>query len=255
MLTTDFLSHAENIRHGFFTREGGISQGIYKSRNCGFGSGDRPEKVHQNREIALKELGLKGAVLATVQQVHSTMVVEVVEPWKRENMPKADGMVSRTEGVALGILTADCAPVLFADSNARVVGAAHAGWRGAKDGILRATIEAMVELGSDVRNIKAAVGPCIRQPSYEVGPEFQRAFIVEDSSAETFFIPSSQPDYFMFDLAGFVERQIRSLGLWQVDIVDVDTYRDENCFFSYRRATHRGESDYGRGLSAIILTK
>jgi YfiH family protein len=255
MLTTEILSDAKNIRHGFFTREGGSSQGIYGSLNCGFGSGDTSEKVYQNREVAIKRLGAGQTVLTTVHQVHSPTVVEVVEPWEPEHAPKADGMVCRQDGIALGILTADCAPVLFADSNARVVGAAHAGWRGAKEGVLSATVEAMVALGADVRNIKVAVGPCIRQPSYEVGPEFQRAFIREDDSNEKFFIPSSQPDYFMFDLAGYVERQLRTLGLGQVDVIDVDTYTDEKRFFSYRRATHRGESDCGRGLSAIVLTK
>ena len=255
MLTTDILNEAKNIRHGFFTREGGCSQGIYGSLNCGFGSDDTPKNVYQNREVALKGLDLDSAVLATVHQVHSSQVVEVVEPWEPDQAPKADRMVCRQEGIALGILTADCAPVLFADSTARVIGAAHAGWRGAKDGILAATIKVMVKLGSDYSNIRAAVGPCIRQSSYEVGPEFRSNFVVAKASTEAFFIPSNRLDHFMFDLAGYIKDQLKGLGIVQVDTLDVDTYADEKRFFSYRRATHRGESDYGRGLSAIMLIK
>jgi polyphenol oxidase len=254
MLTTETLNDATGIRHGFFTREGGCSQGIYLGLNCGYGSDDVTATVRQNRTRAMEKLGMEGVALTTVHQIHSPNVIEVKAPWEADQAPKADGMVSRQEGIALGILTADCAPVLFADANARVIGAAHAGWRGAKEGVLGATVGAMVELGAEVNKIHAAVGPCIQQQSYEVGPEFHRGFVDEDSKSAEFFVASAQADHFMFDLAGYVERQLRALGLEQVDVVDVDTYTDEDRFFSYRRATHRGESDYGRGLSAILLT-
>lgn len=254
MLTTQTLNDAAGIRHGFLTREGGCSQGIYGSLNCGYGSEDDGDSVRENRNRAVEKFGLANVTLITVHQIHSPNVVEVKSPWEPDKAPKADGMVSQREGIALGILTADCAPVLFADPEARVIGAAHAGWRGAKEGVLGATVEAMVSLGADTNTIRAAVGPCIRQQSYEVGPEFQSAFVEEDSEAETFFVPSSRADHFMFDLAGYVEQRLRDLGLRHIDVIDVDTYTDEDRYFSYRRATHRGEPDYGRGLSAILLT-
>ncbi|MBT4702619.1 MAG: peptidoglycan editing factor PgeF [Rhodospirillaceae bacterium] len=254
MLTTETLNDVTGIRHGFFTRKGGCSQGIYRGLNCGYGSDDETDAVRQNRTRAVEKLGMEGVVLNTVHQIHSPNVVEVKEPWEADQAPKADGMVSRHEGIALGILTADCAPVLFADANARVIGAAHAGWRGAKEGVLGATVGAMVDLGADVNRIQAAIGPCIQQRSYEVGPEFHRGFVDEDSKSAEFFVASTQAEHFMFDLAGYVERQLLALSLEQVDVVDVDTYTDEDRFFSSRRATHRGESDYGRGLSAILLT-
>jgi YfiH family protein len=248
MLTTETLNDATGIRHGFFTREGGCSQGIYSGLNCGYDSDDATDSVRQNRTRAMEKLGTEGVVLNTVHQIHSPNVVEVTDPWKAAQAPKADGM-------ALGILTADCAPVLFADANARVIGAAHAGWRGAKEGVLGATVSAMVELGADINNIQAAVGPCIQQQSYEVGPEFHSGFVDEESGSARFFVASAREGRFMFDLAGYVEHQLRSLGLERVDVVDVDTYTDEDRFFSYRRATHRGEPDYGRGLSAILLIR
>ena len=254
MLTTETLNDVTGIRHGFFTRKGGCSQGIYRGLNCGYGSDDETDAVRQNRTRAVEKLGMEGVVLNTVHQIHSPNVVEVKEPWEADQAPKADGMVSRHEGIALGILTADCAPVLFADANARVIGAAHAGWRGAKEGVLGATVGAMVELGADVNQIQAAVGPCIQQQSYEVGPEFQSGFVDEDRGAAEFFVASTRAEHFMFDLAGYIEHRLRAFGLEQVDVVDVDTYTDEERFFSYRRATHRGEPDYGRGLSAILLT-
>src|SRR5262249_6097173 len=176
MIPLPTLEDATGIRHGFFTRQGGVSRGLYASLNCGLGSGDDPEAVRENRHRAIARLGLENATLVTLYQIHSPTVVEVTEPWSPGQAPKADGAVTRQAGLALGVLTADCAPVLLADPKARVAGAAHAGWRGAVDGVIEATVAAMVRLGADPSRIRAAVGPCIAQASYEVGPEFHARF-------------------------------------------------------------------------------
>lgn len=252
MIRADALAAAPGIRHAFLTRQGGVSSGLFSSLNCGYGSGDDNANVRANRERAADAIGLGADDLATLYQVHSADVVEVTAPWTLDERPKADALVTRTQGVGLGILTADCVPVLFADANAGVIGAAHAGWKGALGGVVAATIEAMEGLGAARTGIVAAVGPCIRQASYEVGSELRQAFVDADAASAGFFAASKRDGHFMLDLAGFVSRTLADAGV-QWEDVGLDTYADADRFFSYRRATHKGEPDYGRGISLIRL--
>jgi len=254
MLTSGPLNSLDGIRHGFFTREGGVSEGLYTSLNCGLGSGDDPARVGENRARVAASLDLPREALVTCYQVHSPDVVTVETPWAPGSGPKVDAMVSRTPGVALGILTADCAPVLFADPNARVIGAAHAGWRGALTGVLAATVKAMTALGAGTDRMVAAIGPCIAQRSYEVGPEFPAPFVAADPANERFFAPAATTGKFFFDLRGFVLSELEKAGLRRVYELPHDTCREER-FFSYRRSCLRGEKDYGRSLSAIALER
>jgi YfiH family protein len=242
-----------SVAHGFFTREGGVSTGVYASLNCGPGSDDLPQHVGENRRLAMEKLGMPEAALCTVHQVHGDDVVFVTKPWGAGNRPRADGMVTRAPGVVLGVLAADCAPVLFADPVARVVGACHSGWQGAFKGVVQATVQAMVRLGARPALIRAAVGPCIAQPSYEVGAEFRARFVLKDDGFQRFFRPSTREGHFLFDLPGFVESRLREAGVGTVERLNRDTYAEPETFFSYRRMTHRGEPDYGRQLSAIAL--
>jgi YfiH family protein len=241
------------IRHGFFTRHGGVSEGIYASLNCGFGSSDEAAKVAENRARAMAALGLAGDRLATCYQTHSADVVVVDDPWPRGENPRADAMVTRTPEIALGILTADCAPVLFADAEARIIGAAHAGWRGALSGVLEATVEAMKKLGAVPQRIHAAIGPCIGSDSYEVGPEFPAPFLAETAGNEVFFRAAPRAGHFLFDLAGYATARLKRLSLARIETMPGDTAADVERFFSYRRSYHRKEPDYGRELSAIVL--
>jgi polyphenol oxidase len=250
MITLNVL---DTVRHGFFTRRGGISEGLFGSLNCGFGSGDPAENVSRNRAIALDRLGLPGDRLVTCRQTHSAAIVTVDEPWRREDAPSADGMVARAPGVALGILAADCAPVLLHDPVARVIGAAHAGWRGALGGVIEATVARMAALGAELRHIRAGIGPCIGSSSYEVGPEFPRLFLAEDPAAAAYFAPAQRAGHFLFDLAGYVAHRLGQAGVELVQRTAHDTAAEEERFFSYRRACLRGETAYGRGLSAIVL--
>jgi YfiH family protein len=252
MITLDTLARP-GVAHGFFTREGGVSGGLYASLNCGFGSGDAPENVAENRARAMRGLDVAPDALVTCYQVHSPSVVEVQAPWRREEAPRADAMVTTRRGLALGILTADCAPVLFADAEAGVIGAAHAGWRGAIGGVCEATLAAMVKHGARPERVAAAIGPTIAQPSYEVGPEFPAPFLAEAPGNGDFFMPSLRKGHLRFDLGGYLERKLRGLGLGAVARAPHDTAADEARFFSWRRTWLRGEKDYGRGLSAIAL--
>lgn len=245
------LSETENIRHGFFTRRGGVSAGIYNALNCGAGSADDPALVAENRTRVLTTIG--GRNLVTLYQIHSPTIVTVTAPWSREGAPRADGMVTRLGGVALGILTADCAPVLLADPENRVIGAAHAGWKGALGGICRNVVDAMCAIGARREKIVAAVGPCIAQASYEVGPELRAAFLARDPGFAGYFQPSPRPDHYLFDLEGFVVNQLGAAGINMPDPLHRDTYGEADLFFSYRRTTHAGEGDYGRQISAIML--
>ena len=254
MLTADALNTAAAVRHGFFTRKGGVSEGAYASLNCGLGSADAPERVRENRSRAMQRLGLPASALATAYQVHSARVAVIEAPWPDAARPQLDAMVTRTPGVALGILTADCAPVLLADPEAGVIGAAHAGWRGAKTGILEATVAAMVGQGARPEAIAAAVGPCIRQDSYEVGPEFHAAFVDDEPDATALFRPSDRDGHHRFDLAGYVVRRLVSAGIVQPAVLPHDTFAGPDRFFSYRRVTLNGGGDYGRMLSAIALS-
>jgi YfiH family protein len=246
---------ADGIRHAFFTREGGVSDGLFASLNCGFGSRDDAAKVAENRGRAMAALGLAPDRLATCYQVHSPDVVVVEEPWRREDNPRADAMVTKRAGVALGILTADCAPVLFADAEARIIGAAHAGWRGALGGVLEATVAAMRKLGADPRRIRAGIGPCIAQASYEVGPEFPTPFLAETAANAAFFRPAARAGHFLFDLAGYAAERLRRLGIGHIEHTGGDTAAEDARFFSYRRSCLRKEPDYGRELSAICLAE
>jgi YfiH family protein len=237
--------------HGFLGRRGGISVGDVAGLNVGFGSNDDPEIIEGNRRLAIAAI-LPEANLATVHQVHSAQAVHVQRAWPQDERPHADAMVTDTPNLLLGILTADCAPVLFADHQGVVVGAAHAGWRGALAGVTDATIEAMERLGSRRENIHAAVGPCIGQPSYEVDEAFRARFLDADSDNERFFVEGAagKPH---FDLEAYVIHRLIAAGIGEIEALNLDTYGDSDRFYSYRRATHRREQNYGRQLSAIAL--
>jgi YfiH family protein len=246
---------APGIAHGFFTRTGGVSDGIYRGLNVGFGSDDDARAVSENRARAMRALGAGEAPLVTVHQVHGNDVVPVTVPWARTDNPKADGLVTDRPGIALGILTADCTPILMVDAQAGVIGAAHSGWKGAVAGIGAQTLAAMEKLGAKASRIQAAIGPTINQSSYEVGPEFFERFEREHADSIRFFTPAPTTGKYLFDLPGFVRAHLESLGLAAVDATQaIDTCAQEDRFFSYRRATKAGEPDYGRQLSAVMLT-
>jgi polyphenol oxidase len=253
MITLDVLDECDGVRHGFFTREGGVSDGLFASLNCGYGSGDDPDRVARNRAIAADRLGLAEDRLITCYQIHSATVLTVERVWGRGNAPRADGMVTDRPEIALGVLAADCAPVLFADPQAGVIGAAHGGWRGALGGVMEATVAAMAKLGAVPARIRAGVGPCIAQPSYEVGPEFPGRFAEVDGESGAFFVPAERPGHFRFDLPGYIAHRLAQLGLGAVAAAACDTAADPARFFSYRRACLAGERDYGRALAAISL--
>ncbi|MCD1627150.1 MAG: peptidoglycan editing factor PgeF [Paracoccaceae bacterium] len=238
------------LRHGFFTRRGGASSGVFQGLNCGPGSSDQAEIVAINRARVAQAMEVAPESLVTVHQVHSPEVVHIAGPVAEK--PRADAMVTATPGIALAILTADCQPVLFADPVAQVIGAAHAGWRGALDGVLEATVAAMVELGADRENITAVIGPTISQSAYEVGPEFLDDFLAEDIRNTRFFA-QGQGDRMMFDLPSYGLHRLRDAGVGHADWTRHCTYADPDRFFSYRRTTHAGEADYGRLISAIRL--
>jgi YfiH family protein len=253
MITAPVLDDAPGIRHGFFTRRGGVSEGPYASLNCGLGSADDPERVRVNRARAMARLGLNEAALATSYQVHSATVAAVERPWPAAARPHVDGLVTRTPGVALGILTADCAAVLLADTEARVIGAAHAGWRGAWSGVIEATVAAMEGLGAEKARVVAAVGPCIHQESYEVGPELVARLTKSEPDANRFFRPSKRRGHARFDLPAYVASRLAALSLAAFEGSRFDTCAGKDRFFSYRRVTLNGGGDYGRMLSAIVL--
>ncbi|MEO1264192.1 MAG: peptidoglycan editing factor PgeF [Pseudomonadota bacterium] len=252
-LTATSLLGLPGIAHGFFTREGGVSEGIYAGLNVGLGSDDDRAAVLDNRARVAASLGQPGAPLNTLYQVHSVTALTIDRPLTSPP-PKADALVAATPGLIIGALAADCTPVLFADPETRVVAAAHAGWRGAVDGILAATVEAMVQAGADRARIRAAIGPTIHQPNYEVGPEFKDRFLAEAPAFARFFTTPEPPARPHFDLPGFVHHQLSAAGVNHIEQIPACTYADESRFFSYRRATHRKEADYGRQISAIVVT-
>lgn len=241
------------LRHGFFTREGGVSSGIYESLNCSLSSGDDLANVAENRRRVLAELGLPAEALATVYQVHSPDIVTVDAPWPHDQRPKADAMLTKRKGVALGILTADCTPVLFADERAGIVAAAHAGWRGAVGGVLEATVQAMLREGASLTRLIAAIGPCIGFNSYEVGPEFPAPFLAQDPENARFFRAAPRPRHHLFDLPGYVRARLQAAGVQHIDGTGGDTAREDERFFSYRRTCREGEKRYGLQISAICL--
>ena len=253
MLTSPNLSRLAGIAHAFFTREGGVSEGVYASLNGGLGSGDERARVIENRKRMAAALDVAPECFATVFQVHSPDVIVVDEPWDEGARPRADAMVTRRPGLAIAVSSADCGPLLFADEEARVIGAAHAGWKGALTGVIEATVAAMEGQGAKRARIRAALGPMISRAAYEVGPEFKARFLEADATHAKFFTPSPRDGHTMFDLPAFIGERLRQAGVDGVDDLARCTYGDEALFFSYRRMTHRGETDYGRHLSAIAL--
>jgi polyphenol oxidase len=253
MLLSSLLSMMPGIRHGFFTRDGGVSDGFYASLNAGIGSRDAPERVAENRARMAAALGVARERLVTAYQVHSPNVVVATEPWSRAQAPSADAVITRVPGLAVGVTTADCGPLLMADREVGVVGAAHAGWKGALAGVAEAAVEAMEQLGASRRRIVVALGPMIRQPSYEVGPDFVTRFAADDAENRRFFAPGARDGHSMFDLPGYIAARLKRAGVSRIEDLGHCTYADPSRFFSYRRSTHRAEADYGRHISAIAL--
>ena len=252
-LTIDDLT-ADGITHAYFTRKGGVSEGIYAGLQCGRGAADDPrENVAKNRAYAARAMGVPRESLVSVYQHHSNDVQVVTAPWRPGKAPKADAMVTETPGIALGILTADCAPVLFTDPKARIIGAAHAGWKGALGGVLEATVEAMIALGAERQRIRAGIGPCITQANYQVDDAFRDRFVQDESTNARHFGPDPEDGKNRFDLPGYCRGVLKAYGVRQSVFCGACTYADEERFYSNRRALHRGEGDYGRGLSAIAL--
>jgi polyphenol oxidase len=242
-----------HVRHAFFTREGGVSRGVYESLNGGQGSGDEPANVLENRSRMAEALNVADDHLVTCYQIHSAEAVVATRPWTRAAAPRADAVVTTTPGLAIGVSIADCGPVLFADGDAQVIGAAHAGWKGALAGILEATVQKMEALGADRGRIVASIGPLIRQSSYEVGPEFVSRFREVDAMNIRYFAPADRSRHALFDLPGYIRARLLHLGVGSVDDLCCDTYAEERYFFSYRRSVHRNEPDYGRLIAAIAL--
>ncbi|HEY5721045.1 MAG TPA: peptidoglycan editing factor PgeF [Allosphingosinicella sp.] len=242
----------EGVAHGFFGRRGGVSEGVCAGLNVGLGSDDDRESIHENRRRAV-QAGAPGARLVTVHQVHSPAALPVAAPWPDDARPRADAMATDRPGLALGILTADCAPVLLADPAAGVIGAAHAGWRGAFGGVIESVVAEMEKLGAERGRIAAAVGPCIARKSYEVDEGLFRRFAEAEPANERFF-GAGREGHYQFDLEGFVLSRLAEAGLGRVEALGEDTYSQPHRYFSFRRATHQGEADYGRQISLIALS-
>jgi polyphenol oxidase len=253
-LESMLLSAIPGLRHAFFTRDGGVSDGIYNSLNGGIGSNDDPANVAENRSRMAEQMGVTPEYFLSVHQTHSPDVVVTSGPWRGASRPLADAIVTRSEGLAIGATAADCGAILLVDPNARVIGAAHAGWKGALTGIVESTVDAMEKLGAERSGIVAAIGPLIRQHSYEVGAEFVDRFVEADAENALFFLPAAREGHAMFDLAGFVRMRLKNAGVLMIDDIGADTYSDER-FYSYRRSVHRGEPDYGRHVHAIVLER
>jgi YfiH family protein len=252
-LSAPSLATIDGVRHGFFTRKGGVSSGIYASLNCGPGSRDDPANVAENRARVAELLGAEPAGLLTLFQKHSADVVTADKPWSLDKLPEADAIVTKKPGLAIGVLTADCAPVLLCDGEARVIGAAHAGWKGALAGIVEATVKAMQKLGAKPERITAAIGPTISQDAYEVGAEFVERFMTNEPESQAFFITDEGSGEPHFDLPGYVGERLARAGVGSITDLALCTYCEETRLFSYRRSQHHGEEDYGRQISAILL--
>lgn len=252
MITAESLA-LPGIRHGFFTRQGGVSSGVYASLNGGLGSQDSAENVAENRARMAAALDVAPHCLLTAFQIHSPDVAIVETPWPTQKRPRADAIVTRLPGLAIGVTTADCGPILLADPQARVIGAAHAGWRGALAGVAEATVAAMEKLGAERSRIRAALGPTIRQANYEVGPDLLARFAADDSANDRFFHPAARAGHALFDLAGYIGARLARAGVRQFEDLGLCTYAEPARFFSFRRTTHRGEPDYGRHVNAIAL--
>jgi YfiH family protein len=252
-LTSSLLAGLTGVEHAFFTREGGVSAGLYGSLNGGIGSRDDRLAVHENRARMARALGVAPERFATPYQVHSPDVAVVEAVWPEDERPKCDAVVTRVPGIAIGVSTADCGPLLFADAKAGVIGAAHAGWKGAFSGVAEATIAAMEGLGAHRGDIVVAIGPMIRQRNYEVGADFVDRFVAQDTAHAAFFVPSDRASHALFDLPGYLTLRLSRAGIGQIDDLGHCTYADPARFYSYRRSTHRGEPDYGRHISAITI--
>lgn len=255
MFLTDDIFNDKAIRHGFFGRQGGVSRGIYDSLNCGIASQDEPEAVRENRRLVAKEMGVRRERFMTLRQVHGDVCVDVVNLWNGAG-PEADAMVTDQPGIALGILTADCAPVLLSGRTGEgkpVIGAAHAGWKGALGGILESTVSAMAAKGVEPGNIRAAIGPCIGVESYEVGGDFRDPFMQHDAESVAFFFNHATKGKYLFDLPGYAAWRLKKAGVHHISVKGIDTCFNEEDYFSFRRATHRKEPDYGRQASVIVI--
>ncbi len=255
MLQARSLGQLTGIRHGFFDRTGGVSQGIYASLNGGVGSSDKADNVTENRNRMAAALGVSTDRFLTPYQIHSPDVVTVDAPWTPETRPRADALVTKTPSLAIGVSTADCGPLLFADAQAGVIGAAHAGWRGAFTGVIEATVAAMEKLGADRGRISAALGPTISQANYQVGPEFIERFLVADTENARFFVASEREGHALFDLNGYIAARMAQAGIAAFEDVGLCTYAEPALFYSYRRSTHQSEPDYGRHINAIALAE
>jgi len=253
-ITALSLSDLSGIRHAFFTRDGGVSSGIYASLNGGIGSKDDAAHVVENRSRMARLLGAAPENFVTAYQIHSPDVVVAEKPWNASARPKADAVVTRVAGLAIGVTTADCGPVLFADEKARVIGAAHAGWRGALSGVIEATLETMEKLGASRKNIVTALGPMIRQPNYEVGGEFFQTFVQASQDNAQFFRTAKRSGHQMFDLPGYIAARLKQANVRGIEDCGLCTYAEPDRFYSYRRSQHRSEPDYGRHVNAIVLT-
>lgn len=253
MLQAASLSRLPGIRHAFFTRDGGVSDGLYCSLNGGLGSNDAVHNVEENRARMAAALGVTRGHLVTAYQTHSSDVVVAEVAWTRESAPRADAVVTRVPGLAVAVTTADCGPILFADAKARVVAAAHAGWKGALGGVIEATVACMERLGGARWRIVAALGPMIRQPNYEVGPDFVAQFLAADPSNARFFASSARAGHALFDLPAYIAMRLATAGIEMVEDSGQCTYADPERFYSYRRSTHRAEPDYGRHINAIAI--
>ncbi|MBV1886150.1 MAG: peptidoglycan editing factor PgeF [Parvibaculaceae bacterium] len=249
------LGKLDHIAHGFFTRANGVSQGIYRGLNCGAGSNDKREHVIENRKRVASNLHIAPEDLVSAHQIHSPRTVYVSDPWNIGNGPQADAMVTDQPGIGLGILTADCTPVLLADAKRPIIGAAHAGWKGAVGGVLESVVEEMEKRGAQRASLIATIGPSISQENYEVGQDFKEQFLAQDPNSDQWFKAGKNETHFQFNLPGFVGNRLAQLGIGTIEDMDLCTYADEKRFFSYRRTTHRAQSDYGRGISVITLPK
>jgi len=253
MLQAETLTKLDRIRHGFFTRTGGVSDGVYATLNGGTGSDDAPAKVSENRARMAAALGVAPDRLLTAYQIHSPDVVVAENPWPRAERPRADAIVTRVPSLAIGVTTADCGPLLFADMQAGVIGAAHAGWRGALSGVIAATVDAMEALGAQRARIAAALGPTIGQTNYEVGPEFVERFLAAEPANARFFTDAEREGHAMFDLTGYIAERVHASGIGQFEDLALCTFAEPERFYSYRRMTRLGEADYGRHINAIAL--
>lgn len=252
ILTDSLLGDINSIKHGFFTREGGVSEGAYSSLNCSYFR-DNKEHVQENRCRAMNYLGKNSSSLLVFTDMYSNKTVIVDKPWKENDLVHADAIVTKNKNVVLGALSADCPVILFADENSQVIGIAHAGWRSAKAGIIESCIEKMLIIGARTENIVASINPCIAQISYEVGLEFYELFINDNANNLEYFKSSIKPDHFMFDIRKYTYNKLKNIGLSHISYINVDTYQDEKHFFSCRRSYHKKENGYGCNLSFIYL--